>query len=79
MRLGLERLERRVCPVVFQTYDTIVSVPRGGFYDGVVRMDISVPGGVGYGTGGLIQTGKGQGFGHHVLTAAHAAETKRPL
>lgn len=66
MILAFEQLDDRINPVVGATLEAVQDVPRGGFFDGVVRMGVDW-----VGTGGLIYTGAGQGFGHHILTAAH--------
>ncbi len=62
--LEVELLEDRVAPVVGAT-TLPAEVPRGGDYDGVALITPGIS------TGSLFRTGQGQGFGHHILTAAH--------
>ena len=83
VNLNLINLEDRTVPIVGQT--SIAGLPPafapgaagmftgadlvepGSGYDGVVSIGSSV-----FGTGSLIKTEIGQGWGHHILTVAHA-------
>lgn len=74
--LRVEFLEDRAVPVVGAAPLVVGVSPaapvveRGGFFDGVVETVIGADGGIG--TGGLFIRNQGQGYGHHVVTAAHA-------
>ena len=75
MQLGVQQLESRLHPVVVFAKPADALVARGDFYDGIVKIMDSVGG---IGTGGLIWRGVGQGFGHHIITAAHATPLNSP-
>lgn len=74
--LRLESLEARAVPVVGAAplingaSPAAPEVTPGSFFDGIVQTIIGEDGGKG--TGGLFTRNKGQGYGHHVVTVAHA-------
>lgn len=63
---SLESLESRLTPVVGANAVPPAVVP-GGAYDAVVQLTTPAS----LGTGTLFRTGQGEGFGTHILTAAH--------
>ena len=82
---ALEQLEDRVTPIVGQyaKLDAAGVVIPGEFlaaplvqpgqgYDGVVKVETAA----GMGTGSLFRIEGSQSWGHHILTAAHALNTK---